>query len=216
MLYAFTDESYTEDRYLQGAYVVSETQLGELDRVVGETLNFAQRFGIAGGVELRGYSIMNSRHGWEPLLGKFYAKSEIYRFFLSRIAKVQGRFFVAELISPHKGIFATENLPRHLQTQRLLFSQLNKYSAEKREFIKIIADEITTGTFLTNDFEMKKGEYPRLMSYVHLPSVSNPGIQVLDLILYIYQRSHSGHHISGNSNNKSLELWEIVEHLLER
>jgi len=216
MLYAFTDESYTKDRYLQGAYVVADAQLRELDRVVDETLDFAERFGIAAGVELRGYSIMNARHGWEPLRGKFHAKSEIYKFFLSRIATVKGRIFITEMISPPRRIMATENLPRHLQTQRLLFSQLNKYSEREGEFIEIVADEITTSSLLKKEFEASRGDYPRIVNLEHLQSLSNPGIQVLDLLLYIYQRSHPGRHISSNSSRKALEMWEIVEDLLWR
>lgn len=216
MLYAFTDESYTKDRYLQGAYVVADAQLRELDRVVNETLDFAERFGIAAGVELRGYSIMNARHGWEPLRGKFHAKSEIYKFCLSRIATVEGRIFIAEMISPPSGIMATKNLPRHLQTQRLLFSELNKYSEGEGEFIEIVADEITTSRVLKKEFEVSRGDYPRIMNLKHLHSLSNPGIQVIDLLLYIYQRSHPGRHILSSSSRNALEMWEIVEDLLGR
>ena len=216
MLYAFTDESYTKDRYLQGAFVVADAHLQALDRVVHETLDFAERFGIAAGVELRGYSIMNARHGWEPLRGKFHAKSEIYKFFLSRIATVEGKIFIAGKIFPPSGIMAIENLPRHLQTQRVLFSELNKYSEGKDEFIEIIADEITTSTVLKKEFEVSRGDYPRIMNLKHLRSLSNPGIQVLDLLLYIYQRSHPGRHISSNSSRKAQEMWEIVEDLLGR
>ena len=171
MLYAFTDESYTKDRYLQGAYVVADAQLRELNRVVEETLDFAERFGISAGVELRGYSIMNARHGWEPLRGKFLAKSEIYKFFLSRIATVEGIIFITEKISPPSGVMAAENLPRHLQTQRLLFSQLNIYSEGEGEFIEIIADEITTASVLKKEFEVSRGDYPRIVNLEHRPSL---------------------------------------------
>lgn len=215
MLYAFTDESYNEDRYLQGAYVVAETELQNLDRLVRETLDFAQRFGIPEGVELRGYSIMNSRNGWEPLRGKFHAKNEIYRFFLSRIGKVEGRIFIAELLSLPREIWSAENLPRHLQTQRTLFLELNKYSEEKGELIEIIADEISTSGVLEKVFEANRSEYPRIERFVHLQSDSNPGIQVIDLILYIYQRSQPSRHVSSNSKIKALELWQMVEDLLE-
>lgn len=216
MLYAFTDESYTKDYYLQGAYVIEGASLLDLSRVVEETLEFAQQFGISSGVELRGYSIMNSRNGWEPLRGKIHARIAIYTFFLSRIEKLEGRVFIEEINSLSADIETTLIPSRHLKTQKLLHSKLDAYSKEKREFTTVIPDEITTAAVLKQDFELNQKIYPKLLGLHHQSSNATPGIQVIDLILYIYQRAHKAALITGESQNKALELWKIIEHLLWR
>ena len=74
MLIAFTDESYTNTRYLQAALIVREEDLGELERIVVEAKALARGFGVLGDIEMRGYSIMNAENGWSPLKNRFKTK----------------------------------------------------------------------------------------------------------------------------------------------
>jgi len=46
MLLAFTDESYSEKHYYQAAFIIDESDLGQLDILIQEAGQYAMGFGI--------------------------------------------------------------------------------------------------------------------------------------------------------------------------
>jgi hypothetical protein len=174
MLYAFTDESYVVASYLQGAYVIDESDSSQLDQIVQATSVFAERFGVAKGTELRGYSMMNSKHGWEPLREKFHARIAIYKFLLTRIAEVDGKLCFVKEIPTLSYFDESSNYSRHIVTHNHMLEKLNLMGSKYK----------------------------------------NAGVQIIDAILYIYQRHYQINTGDRRSNKMTLELWDMVEHLL--
>ena len=214
MLYAFTDESYVADNYLQGAFVVDESDLGSLEDIVSITSEFALRFGVAPGTELRGYSIMNSKHGWEPLREKFHARIAIYKFLLTRIAEVDGHLSFAEEIQSPPYFEKSSNYSRHIVTHNQMLEKLNLMGSKFKNEIMIYADEITSQRKLAVDFKEQSHRYSKIKSLNFVDSEKNAGVQIIDAILYIYQRRYQVNTVERRSNNVTFELWDLVEHLL--
>jgi hypothetical protein len=65
MLLAFTDESYSEDRFYQAAYVIHESQLQEVENRMLEAKSYAMRFGVKSETEFHGHRNMNHLDGWQ-------------------------------------------------------------------------------------------------------------------------------------------------------
>ena len=213
MLYAFTDESYTAERYIQGAFVVDQSELDLLNQIVEETSEFAQRFGIAPGTELRGYSIMNSKHGWEPLREKFHARIAVYKFLLSKIAAVNGVIYFSELGNGTQNIETNKNILLYQATQELMFEKLNSLCVSSGKAVSIFADEITEQFYLTSHFSRESPSLSNITSLTFGKSSENAGIQIVDSLLYIYQRTRQKNINQQRSYKLIMELWELVSNL---
>jgi hypothetical protein len=215
MLYAFTDESYTAARYIQGAFVVDRSELDLLNQIVKETSEFAQRFGIAPGTELRGYSIMNSKHGWEPLREKFHARIAVYKFLLSKIAAVNGVIYFSELGNGTENFETNKNIFLYQATQELMFEKLNSLCVSSGKAVSIFADEITEQFYLTSHFSRHSPSLSNITSLTFGKSSENAGIQIVDSLLYIYQRTRQKNINLQRSYKLIMELWELVSNLHE-
>lgn len=214
MLYAFTDESYLADTYLQGAFVINEAYLKQLDQVVIQTSEFAQRFGVAPGTELRGYSIMNSKDGWEPLREKFHARVAIYKFLLSKILEVRGSLhFVNENPSVINSKFSNHNL-WHITTHHKMLEILNGLGVSNHQEVSIVSDEITAQGILIEEFIKQSARLTNVKSLTFVESSNTSGVQIIDALLYIYQRTRQRNFTHHRSYKVTMELWEIASHLV--
>ena len=213
MLYAFTDESYVAASYLQGAFVIDETDIGQLDQILISTSEFAQRFGIAPGTELRGYSIMNSKHGWEPLRNKFHARVAIYKFLLTKVAELDGILCFASEFLPDSNFESISNYSRHIATHDHLLDKLNLLGLKFEKGVVIYADEITAQQKIAKDFKTQIHRYPNLNSLNFVDSETNAGVQIIDVILYLYQRFEQEKTLERRSKKVTIELWELVKQL---
>lgn len=214
MLYAFTDESYVADNYLQGAFVVNEADLDQLDQVLIQTSEFAQRFGIAPGTELRGYSIMNSKDGWEPLREKFHARVAIYKFLFSRIREVGGSLhFVNENPSVINSKFSDQN-SWHISTHHKMLDILNGLAVSSHREVSIVSDEITAQGILIEEFIKQSARLTNIKSLTFVESSSSSGVQIIDALLYIYQRTRQRNFSHHRSYKVTLELWELASNLV--
>jgi hypothetical protein len=199
--------------YLQGAFVVYESDLELLDQIVSAATDYAQRFGIALGTEFRGYSLMNSKHGWEPLRGLFHARIAIYKFLLTRIAEVNARFLVVEAIEDLSSYDYKSNKSRHIATHDELLRKLNGIAVVEGKRISVNADEITYQNKIDRNFEESRTELSCIESLSFVESNKHSGIQICDSLLYIYQRTHQ-ENISGHRSYKAIvELSDLVAHL---
>lgn len=214
MLYAFTDESYLATSYLQGAFVIDESDRELLDVIVNETSEFAQRFGISPGRELRGYSIMNSKHGWEPLREKFHARVAIYKFLLTKVAATDGKLLFTKEIPSISHFERLSNYSRHFATHNQMLEQLNQIGEQSKKEIVIYADEITAQRKLALDFTKQKPRYKSLEFLHFVDSGQNSGVQIIDAILYLYQRCNQISKVDHRSDKVTLEMWDLVRNLL--
>lgn len=213
MLYAFTDESYVATHYLQGAFVVYESDLELLDLIVSATIDYAQSFGIALGTELRGYSLMNSKHGWEPLRGSFHARISIYKYLLTSLAEVNARFLVVETNEDSSLDNFANNKSRHIATHDELLRKLNSIGAVEGERISVIADEITHQNKVDRNFEKMRTDLSRIDSLSFVESNKHSGVQICDSLLYIYQRTNQEKISAHRSYKAIMELRDLVAHL---
>ena len=214
MLYAFTDESYVAENYFQGAFVVDGSDLDLLNQVISQTSEFSRRFGIAPGTELRGYSIMNSKDGWEPLRDKFHARVAVYKFLLSKILEVNGTLYLVDGHPSLNRSDMTSNSSRHISTHYQLLETLNTVAILSQQDICIISDEITAQGILKEEFIKQRGHRTNVKSLTFVESSSNAGVQIIDALLYIYQRSRQAHGSYHRSHKVTMELWDLVSALL--
>lgn len=214
MLYAFTDESYVAENYFQGAFVIDESDLDQLDLVISQTSEFAQRFGVLPGTEMRGYSIMNSKDGWEPLREKFHARVTVYKYLLSRILEVDGKLYLVDGNTSLNKLEITSNTSRHISTHHQLLETLNDVAEFRKQKISIISDEITAQDLLEKEFKKQRDRLTKVKSLTFVESSKNPGVQIIDALLYIYQRTRQGNILHHRSHKVTMELWELASALL--
>jgi hypothetical protein len=167
MLYAYTDESYSNLHYYQAAYIVSEHQLDSLETLVKEVMTYASRFSVASDAELHGYSIMNAINGWEPLKGRYQRKISVYKILLRGLAEIGGSLIIQKAVEQSNNPQSSENKSRHLATHSELMKKLNS-----REFL---------------------------------------GIQIVDVCLYIFQRSQDERRKVNHSFADANKMWELLK-----
>lgn len=209
MLYAFTDESYNQETYFQGALVVGESQLPRLEQVIRETSTLAQKFGVEAETEIHGHSIMNASHGWERLDGMLNLKLAIYKKLLIGLRGIDGKLIFSEVSNKQ------DDRSRHLESQRHLLHKLNGYAIERNMSINITADDLTTKKVLSQKFLDEKDEFPKLLNLEFKESHKHPGIQLIDVALYLYQRQVLESTRGPKQNLEVSKMWDVIADLLE-
>lgn len=220
MLLAFTDESYSEDRFYQVAYVIHENQLPEVENRMLEAKKYAEKFGIHPETEFHGHRIMNHLDGWEPLEGKLKAKLDIYKMCLHIISKIDGVVIIRGVdYNAMKERYQTPHLPEEL-SHKLLLDSLDRYAETKAEKLIVYSDEAPQQKRLGELFLEYKvistgGRYPRFLNHIvrveYIDSKSHVGIQIADLIVYLYRRMDD--HFKDNllEQARVRKLWQIIE-----
>lgn len=223
MLLAFTDESYSEDRYFQAAFVVAVHQLEDMEISMQEAMTFAEKFGINLKTELHGHKIMNHLDGWEPLEGKLKAKLDIYKICLRKIARINGVVIIRGI--DHKAMSAKYSSPNppEEESHKHLLDVLDRYAESKNERLIIYSDEAPQQKRLAELFLEYKvtstgGSYPRYLKNIerveYIDSRSHVGIQIADLIVYLYRRMEDHFKDNEFERNRVQKLWRIIEPII--
>lgn len=224
MLIAFTDESYSADRYFQGAFVISSQHLEILNETLAEAGEYARGFGIAPGTEFHGHSIMSATKGWEPLGRNFHMKKAIYSHALRGISKLGGTLIIegvdiAQLNQRYK-------YPRspHEITNKSLLDSLDRYAEANGESIEIYSDSVHSEIRLNQLFSMYQthstsGLYPRYLKSIvqvqHVDSQLHSGIQVADLCIYLYRRLKDHNELQARTRRDVQRMWKILTPTLD-
>jgi hypothetical protein len=220
MLLAFTDESYSENRYFQAAYVIRVDQLQEVEARMTEAKIFAMKFGISFETEFHGHRIMNHLDGWEPLEGKLKAKLDIYKKCLRMIAEIDGVVIIRGVdFKAMTERYPTPYPPEEVSHKHLL-DALDRYAESQNETLIIYSDEAPQQKRLGELFLQYKitstgGSYPRYLKRIvrveYIDSRAHVGIQIADLVVYLYRRMED--HFKDNEYEKARvrKLWKIVE-----
>lgn len=224
MLIAFTDESYSSDRYYQAAFVIESEKIDELNTLIFQAGLYARGFGIEPGVEFHGHSIMNASRGWEPLGRNFSSKKAIYSHVLRRIATSGGTLLIEGVDVKRLNERYSSPQPPHEVTHKNLLDKLDKFADSKGQKIVIYSDRIHLEWRLEQLFNLYQthstaGYYPRFLKNIlavkYIDSHEHPGIQIVDLCIFLYRRWSDHSESQERTRRDVVAMWEILKPTLD-
>lgn len=225
MLYAFTDESYNNLFYLQGALIVEESELVNLDHLAQTILSRAQAMGVSGSSEIHGHSIMQGVNGWEALAGKLNLRLGIYKQLLKGIAGLRATLLIQGVeIQPLKERFGRDENP-HFVTFRNLLDSIEIWANERGEQVAIISDQISYEAkimklFAMYQIESTKGKYHNHLKSIikveHIDSHLSVGVQLVDSVLYIYNRLMQKDTEQSRAGQEVKDLWQMLQPIIHQ
>jgi hypothetical protein len=226
MLYAFIDESYTQDRYYMSAFVVDEDHLGAVSAAAGVARKYAEGFGIPEDAELHAYQIMSGRGEWKPIRGNHRAAIAIYGNALRQFAGLPtGKLFVSGVDVVRLNARYRYPDPPHRATLRYLLEAVDRYAKKVKQRVVIIADEVpdqeSHGQRMADYQLIGTGGYrPSKLESIDMPinfgsSAQSPGLQASDLMVYAFRRLDA--HTESNVRARAAVegLWAITEPIRE-
>lgn len=224
MLFAFIDESYTADRYYVAAIVVDSRDLTGIRDALNDARRYASGFGvIKENVEYHAHSIMTGSDGWQPIKGQTRAAIAIYADVLRRLAGLPLKLIVRGVDIGRLNARYRYPEPPHQVTLRHLLEQVNDYAWHAQDVVTVIADEIadqadhairaeryqTTGTGGFRSSKLQQIEMPIVFG----PSHQSPGIQAVDLAVYLFRRLDAHTEKTARTAAKVTELWRTLDPL---
>lgn len=220
MLFAFTDESYSDAHYYQAALVIDEKDVFELDLIITAARDYIKGFGIEKSVEFHGNEIMSARKGWEPLGSDFRKKSAIFKFILRKVSQLPAVLVIQGVDVKRLKNRYSYPLPPHEVTHRNLLDALDRYAETVNSKICIISDQINTEDRLSQLFNNYKsistgGPYPRHLENIvyveHVESHLYSGIQIVDLCAFLFRRYDEHQEKSVRTRKEVVQMWEILQ-----
>jgi len=224
MLLAFTDESYSSRRYFQGALIVDSIHLDSLREALQLSAIYCEGFGIAQGVEFHGHSIMAASKGWEVLGSNYRQKIAIFREILSKVSNTQSTLLIQGV--DIEGLRNRYKYPLHPHevTNKNLMDAVDRFAEENSEEVIIYSDKITMENQLASLLSFYRhgttgGQFPRklerIRSVEHVDSHLHPGIQIVDLCIYIFRRLNDHKESNPRTASDVENLWKILEPLIK-
>lgn len=224
MLYAFTDESYNNRYYLQGALIMHESELPRIEKLLNEVKARARLYGVGESAEFHGHSIMQGVHGWEPLAGKLKVRLSIYKQLLHGLTEINVKFLLVgvEITTQIKLGATLANL--HLESYKLLLDVIESYAQSKEDEVEILSDKISyekTMNHLIGGFLgiSKEGKYQdplrKIVNVEHVDSRSSVGVQMADVALYIFNRLLLSEKFHIKARRAAQNMWKIMERIID-
>ena len=221
MLYAFIDESYTKDRYYLCAFVVPETQINALDDAVKRVKAYAEGFGVTQNSELHAHEMMSGLGDWKAIRGKPRASLSIYKRALKEFVAIPGaRMFIEGVDIPRLNARYRYPDPPHRVTLRYLLEAVDRHAVKAGEQVMIIADELPDQIdhgkrAAAYQIAGTGGYQPSKLTALHMPiwfgsSAQSPGLQVADLIVYLFRRKDAHAETDPRAERAVAELWETL------
>ncbi|MEO8094011.1 MAG: DUF3800 domain-containing protein [Pseudolysinimonas sp.] len=226
MLYAFIDESYSKDFYYVGAFIVPESNLPDLREAVGRVQVFASTFGVDPTVELHAHSIMSGSEGWTALRGRHRAAMAIYRFALTELARLPGKVVVRGVNVEGLASRYRNPMPPHAIALSHALEDVDAFAKSIGEGVVVIADELPDQLDHARRVERYQlvgtgGYRSSRLESIEPPiqfgsSAESPGLQAVDLIVYLFRRKDS--HVESNPvvSRGVRELWSLLGPLKPR
>ncbi|OJU43610.1 MAG: hypothetical protein BGN98_10365 [Microbacterium sp. 69-7] len=197
MLFAFIDESYTQDRYYVAALVISVDDIGQMGDALKEAAAYAAGFGVEMGTEFHGHRIMAGRDGWEPIRNKHRAAGQIYRHALTKLATLPAVVYIQGVDVARLNARYAYPDPPHLVCLRHVLEDVNTYAASKGEEVIVICDQVTDQEAHSRRFGIyqkigtpgyRPSKLARIEQMMFADSSASPGLQFIDLAVYLYRR----------------------------
>ena len=201
MLYAYLDESYTDDFYFIAAAIGSEAQWVAVDdrlRAIREVTS--EQHQTALDVEFHAYDLMSGKRDWKKLRGKHREAAGIYRAVLLA-AKEEGIRCLLRGVDVER-LNARYRYPKqpHEVVLGHLLERIDENSRQRHRStdVTVIADEIATKDQHIAQFGAYQklgtpGYRPSLLKTIVPPiqfadSKSASGLQVADFAAYLHRR----------------------------
>ena len=220
MLFAFTDESYSDAHYYQAALVVDEAIIPELDLLIDDAREYITGFEIFSDVEFHGNEIMSARKGWELLGNDFRKKSAVFKFVIRGIARLPVVLLIQGVdVKRLKNRYSYPDSPHEI-THRNLLDALDRYAESVHSKVCIISDNINSKERLDQLFNSYKitstgGPFPRKLHNIiqaeHAESHLHSGIQLVDLCVFLFRRFDEHHEKSEKTRKEVVQMWEILQ-----
>lgn len=220
MLFAFTDESYSDAHYYQVALVVDEVLLPDLDRLIEGAREYIAGFGVITDVEFHGNEIMSAKKGWQPLGSDFRKKSAIFKYIFRNLAQLPAVLLIQGLdVKRLKNRYSYPS-PPHEVTYRNLLDVLDRYSEHVGKTACIVADQINIEERLSQLFNEYKllstgGPFPRHLENVvqveHVESHLHSGIQIADLCAFLFRRFDEHKEKNEKTRREVVQMWELLQ-----
>ena len=212
MLYAFTDESYSLQRYFQVALVVDQAEITDLETIINRAYEFVAAFGISTPIEFHAHSIMTATEGWEPLKNQFEIKLKIFELIFCEIVNLSSiLIFKGTRIDSGKG-FNEYKLNAHRETSWALLKSIDTYAALNEKSARVMSDKVSKEDRSRLQFEklIDSGILRNVESISFADSFLTPGIQIADMCVYLYRRLHD--HIESNKKTSARvkNLWDVI------
>jgi hypothetical protein len=190
MLYAFTDESYSDTSYLQAAYLINESEVEALLECEKRIRKDLPRIGVSPETEFHGHAIMNARKGWQSLDGKFHLKIEVIRSLFDEIQSVGGRLIIEAIDLTIFRFSEFTNETPHQYTSRELLGRINDYAITRTASAKVFSDKISKEERARIKYSqiLGSGNFQNIDSVSFVDSKDEFGIQIADLCAYISRR----------------------------
>lgn len=225
MLFAFIDESYTDERYYIGALLVSVDDIGELAQALHAASDYAAGFGVPIETEFHGHRIMTGRDGWEAVRGKARAAGMIYRRALQQIAQLRARLYIEGVDIARLNARYRYPDPPHLVALRHVLEDVNSAATMLGEEVIVICDNVTDSDAHQRRFgQYQKAGTPgfrssklgRIEQFMFADSASSPGLQAIDLAIYLHRRIDA--HATGSDKARALalSLWEELRPIVAK
>lgn len=202
VLIAYVDESYNDKQsfYFIGAAVAEESAWEEVDgglAALHETI--CASYGIPRDAEFHGHEIMSGTGGWSPLRGKHREANEVYRSAL-RVSSSAGVHYVFRGLDVRR-LNARYRYPRppHIVVMDHILERLDQYArAHSDGPLIVVADrhsmeDKVAEIFAEHQIVGTDGYRPSKLKRISAPlnfadSCQTPGLQAVDLALYVHQR----------------------------
>lgn len=208
----YLDESQQKDVYFVGAALARSSTWYQVEERLGSVRESASsHFGLPPNVEFHGHPLMNGKQGWEALKGKHRETANVYLRAMSSIDELPVWFWFCGV--DVKRLNARYKYPRrpHSVCMGHAFERVNDWAGTNGiETVRVIADETSEERQLQNQLDIHHvigtdGFRPSRLERIASPmefrsSAATAGLQVIDLALYMVQRSR---HVPQERNPKA-------------
>lgn len=219
MLFAFIDESYTQERYYVAAVVVDADDISKIAAGVSRAAEYAMGFGVELGTEFHAHSIMSGRDGWEPVQGKPRAAIAVLRRLLQELTEQPADVYIEGVDVPRLNARYRYPDPPHLVALRHVLEDIQQAATKRDESVVVICDEVTD----QESHRKKFGEYQmigtpgfrsttlsRIEQFMFADSRQSPGLQMADAVAYLYRRRDAHLEASDRTKRAVDDLWGVL------
>jgi hypothetical protein len=221
VLFAFLDESYTRERYYIAAVVIAGDRLADLDAVIADVYSYATGFGVEGAPEVHGHRIMTGQDGWGAVRSKTRAALAIFARAIQGLAGTPARVFIRGVdVTRLNARYRYPSPPHEIVLQHLL-EDLDEYARREGERVVVICDEVTGQArhrAMAERYQRSgtPGYKPSTLDAVLMPirfadSREHAGLQLADLVAYLFRRLGAHAETHTKTRTAVLGLWQRLQ-----